>query len=290
MIKMIIVNGLLLGGTYALLAAGFGLVFGVARIMNMAHTAFYMITAFLIYVFASLAILPTLLSVVISIIIIGSLGMVCYRVLFDRVKEHDTPVMIIGVALALVFQEVLLLIFSGHHRGIKPFFSGSSTIAGVSITYQQLLAMGVSAAVLVCVWFLLTKTRLGLAIRCASQDMEVANIIGVNVARIAMITVGISAVLAGIAAAVVAPVFMIHPLMWMNLLIITLAAVVLGGLGSIKGAVIAAFVLGFAETIVIFLIPQGSFLRGAVSMAIMIAVLVVRPEGLFGVIFEEEVL
>jgi branched-chain amino acid transport system permease protein len=290
MLKMIIINGLLLGGTYALLAAGFALVFGVARIMNMAHTAFYMITAFLIYVFASLTILPTLLSIVISVIIIGILGMVCYRVLFDRVKEHHTPVMIIGVALALVSQEVLLLIFSGHHRGIKPFFPGFLTIAGVSITYQLLLALGVSVAMLVCVWFLLTKTRLGLAIRCASQDMEIANVVGVNVARIAMITVGVSAVLAGTAAAVLAPLFMIYPLMWMNLLIITLAAVVLGGLGSIKGAVIAAFMLGFAESAVVFLVPQGSFLRGAMSMAIMIAVLVVKPEGLFGVVFEEEVL
>lgn len=290
MIKMIIINGLLLGSLYAILAAGFALVFGVARIMNMAHTAFYMITAFLFYIAASLDILPSLPSAIISVFIIGILGMICYRLLFDRVKEHATPVMIIGVAIALFSQEVLLLIFSGQHRGIKPFFPGLLNIAGVNLTCQQVLAVGTSAAVLIFLWFLLTKTRLGLAIRCTSQDMEIANIIGVNVSRISMIAVGISTALAGIAAAVVAPIFMIHPHMWMNLLIITLAAVVLGGLGSIKGAVAAAFVLGFAETIVVFLVPQGSFLRGAVSMAIMIAVLVVRPEGLFGIVFEEEVL
>jgi len=91
-----------------------------------------------------------------------------------------------------------------------------------------------------------------------------------------------------VAGAVVAPLYMVQPYMWMHPLIMVLAAVVLGGLGSAKGSVIAALILGFAETLVIFLVPGGSFLRGAISLCVMVVVLMLRPEGLFGVVFEEE--
>jgi branched-chain amino acid transport system permease protein len=113
---------------------------------------------------------------------------------------------------------------------------------------------------------------------------------GLDVARICKITIGISTCLAGVASVMIAPIFMVHPLMWVSPLIITLAAVVLGGLGSIKGGAIGAFILGFAETTVVFIIPAASFLRGAISISVMILVLLFRPQGLFGIIFEEELL
>jgi branched-chain amino acid transport system permease protein len=289
MMEMIIINGLVLGGAYSMLTIGFALVFGVARILNMAHTVFYMITGFLMYVAATQK-LPSVPSAIIFIFVIGIFGMVCYRLLFDRVKEHQNVVTIIGIALVILFQEIFFMAFGGQYRGVKAFVTGTVEISGVIITYQQILVMGASGAMLVFVWLLLGKTRLGLSIRCASQDNEIANIVGVNVRRISMITVGVSAALAGIAGVAVAPIFMVSPAMWAEPLITTLAAVVLGGLGSIKGAIVATFILGFTETMVVFLIPGGSFLRGAASMAIMITVLIVRPQGLFGIIFEEETL
>jgi branched-chain amino acid transport system permease protein len=290
MLKMLIINGLVLGGMYAMLAIGFSLVFGVARILNMGHTAFYMVTAFLIYIGSRILKLPFLPSVGFSILIVGILGIGCYQLLFDRVKEHETAIIIISIAVAMLFQEILLLIFGGQYNGIPPFFSGFVRMWGINITYQHLLAIGATVVTLVGIWFLLTKTKLGIKIRCVSQDKEIANLMGINVGWICTLTMGISALLAGIASAIIAPIFMVHPLMWVNPLIITLAAVVLGGLGSIKGGAIAAFLLGFAETIVIFLFPQGSFLRGAISLSTMIAVLLVRPQGLFGIVFEEELL
>ncbi|MDY7036852.1 MAG: branched-chain amino acid ABC transporter permease, partial [Thermodesulfobacteriota bacterium] len=128
----------------------------------------------------------------------------------------------------------------------------------------------------------------GNAIRTVAEDREIANLMGINVTRIYLITMGISIALAGLGGAIVAPIYTVNPLMWMQPLIVVLASVVLGGLGSIKGSIIAAFVLGFAETAVVFLIPDGSFLRGAVSLTIMVVVLQLRPEGLYGVVFEEE--
>jgi len=284
----ILVNGLISGGIYALLAAGFSLVFGVAKIMNMAHTAFYMVCAFLVFMGGAKLGLPTALSAVLAIVITGIVAMACYRFFFDRVKQHMTAVMIISIALALLFQEIFLIAFGGYFQHVPPFVSGFTEIAGIRVSYQHLIAVGASLISLSAIWFILSKTRTGNAIRAVADDREIANVMGINVSRISMVTMGISVVLAGIAAVVVAPIFMVHPLMWTHPLIIILAAVVLGGLGSVKGAVIASLMLGFAETAVVSLVPDGAFLRGAVSLSVMVVVLMIRPEGLFGVAFEEE--
>ena len=111
---------------------------------------------------------------------------------------------------------------------------------------------------------------------------------GMNVSRVAMITMGISVTMAAIAGVLVAPLSVVEPYMWLHPLVMMLAIVVLGGLGSIKGSLVGAFILGFAETLVVFLIPLGAFLKGAFSLTIMLVVLLIRPEGLFGVVFEEE--
>jgi len=141
---------------------------------------------------------------------------------------------------------------------------------------------------LVATWLFLFKTRIGLAIRCTAQDREVANLMGINVNREIMVALGISVGMAAVAGAIVAPLSVIDPHMWLHPLIMMLAIVVLGGLGSIRGSFIASYILGFAEAIVVFVVPMGAFLKGSVALSIMILVLLIRPEGLFGVAFEEE--
>jgi len=288
MIANILINGLITGGVFAILALGFALVFGVAKILNLAHTAFYMIAAFFICTTSVMLGLPLLLSAVMAVLFTGFLGMGCYKLLLDRVKKHETAVMIISLAVGMLFQELLLLIFSGAYRRVPPFIPGFTELLGVRVSYQHLLAIVVSGLVLIGIWALLNRTRLGKAVRAVAEDYEIANVMGINVSWICTLTNGISAGLAGVAGAVVAPLYMVQPYMWMHPLIMVLAAVVLGGLGSAKGSVIAALILGFAETLVIFLVPGGSFLRGAISLCVMVAVLMLRPEGLFGVVFEEE--
>ncbi|RJR16772.1 MAG: branched-chain amino acid ABC transporter permease [Desulfobacteraceae bacterium] len=288
MLERILVNGLVTSGTYAVLAVGFSLIFGVAKIFNMAHTALYMITAFLIFVGTNQLGFPYALSAVVSVGATIGFGLICYALLFDRVKVHQTAVMIISLAVAMLGQEILLLTLSGHYRGIAPFVTGSIDILGVAVLYQHLFTVLGCLATLFGLWALLTKTNLGKAIRAVAQDSETANLMGINVSRVCLITMGISAGLAAVAAVVAAPLEPLHPGMWMLPLTMILAAVVLGGLGSIKGSVFGAIILGFAETIVVTAVPGGSFLRGAVSLAAMVLVLIARPEGLFGVVFEEE--
>jgi len=288
MIQNIIINGLINGSIYALLAIGFSLIFGVARIVNIAHTAFYMLAAYFIYVgFHYLGMSPYA-SMPLSVLAVGLLSVICYKIFIQPIREHEAAVLIATIALAMVIQEALLIAFGGHYLGVPPLVSGYATIAGVKVTYQHLLALSVAVLALFGVWVLLMKTKLGLALRSTAQDREVANLMGINEARVAMITMGISVMMAGIAGAVVVPLFVLDPHMWMHPLIMMLAIVVLGGLGSIKGSFVGAYIMAFAEVLVVFLIPMGAFLKGSVALSIMILVLLIRPEGLFGVAFEEE--
>jgi branched-chain amino acid transport system permease protein len=182
----------------------------------------------------------------------------------------------------------MLFAFGGNFLGIPSTLEGTVTVIGVKIAYQRLLILAVAALMLVATWALLYRTRLGLAIRATANDLEVANLMGMNVHRVAMATVAISVALAAIAGVVVAPVFVVDPFMWLSPLVTMLAIVVLGGLGSMKGSLIGALIIGYVEAITVFALPQGSFLKGAVALSIMVIVLLVRPEGLFGVAFEEE--
>jgi len=197
-------------------------------------------------------------------------------------------VLIATIALAMAFQEIMMLIFTGTYLSVPSLIKGYLSILGVKVFYQQLLTFCAALLVMAVLWVLLMRTRLGLAIRSTAQDREVANLMGINESRVAMITMGISVGLAAFTGAIVVPLTVLDPHMWMHPLIMMMAVVVLGGLGSLKGCFTGAYILGFAEALVVFLIPAGAFLKGSVALSIMILVLLIRPEGLFGVIFEEE--
>jgi branched-chain amino acid transport system permease protein len=288
LLQDIFVTGLVNGGVYALLAIGFSLIFGVARIVNIAHTAFYMLAAYCFYGLLVKAELGFAAAGIISVVSVTLFAVLCYRLVIEPVREHEAAVLIATIALALIFQELMLFSFGGHYLGIPSTLEGMVRILGVSIPYQRLLILLVAAVMLALVWFLLYHTRLGLAIRATANDLEVANLMGINVHRVAMATVAISVALAAVAGVVVAPVFVVDPFMWLAPLVTMLAIVVLGGLGSMKGSLIGALIIGYVEAITVFALPAGAYLKGAVALAIMVAVLLVRPEGLFGVAFEEE--
>ena len=284
----IIISGLISGSTLALLAIGFSLIFGVARIVNIAHTAFYMVAGYGIYYLSVRLGLNPIPGMLLAVAAVTLLGLLAYRFLIDPIREHEGAVLIATIALAMIFQEVTLLIFTGDYLSMVSLIKGFFTLGGVKIFYQQLLSFGVVLFMMVVLWFLLMKTKLGLAIRSTAEDREMANLMGMNESRLAMITMGISVALAGFTGAVIVPLTVLTPYMWMEPLIMMMAVVVLGGLGSIKGSVVAAYILGFTEALVVFLIPKGAFLKGSIALSIMILVLLIRPEGLFGIAFEEE--
>jgi branched-chain amino acid transport system permease protein len=288
MLSDILVYGLMNGAVYAMLAIGFSLIFGAARIINLAHTAFFMLAAYAVLFFGSNLALHPLISIPLSIIVVVVIGVFVYYVFMEPIREHETAVLIVTVAVALVLQETILIVFGGHYRGVSSIVSGYISPMGIRVSYQYLLTLGVVSLSLVVVWLVLMKTRLGTAIRASAQDREVANLMGMNVARIAAATMAISVGLAAVAGVMVAPLYTLEPHMWLNPLVLVLAIVILGGLGSVKGSFIGAMILAFIEVTVVFLMPGGAFLKVAIALAIMLAILIIRPEGLFGVYMEGE--
>jgi len=154
----------------------------------------------------------------------------------------------------------------------------------VKVTYTRLLAFSVSLVLFAALWMFISKSKMGRAMRAAAQDLEVAKLMGVNTGRLFMLTMALSSILAATAGILITASTsgIAMPFMWLRPLVLSFAIVILGGLGSIKGTFIGSFIIGFVDNIVVFLIPEGSYLGGAAAMAIMVAVLLVRPKGLFG--------
>ncbi|TDA31931.1 MAG: branched-chain amino acid ABC transporter permease [Hadesarchaea archaeon] len=288
MIQEILINGAATGGVFALLAVGFSLIFGVARIINLAHTAFCMLAAYSVYAFSTIYGLNFYLSVVLAILLTVFVGSCAYRLCFHPIREHELAVMVVSVALGIIIQQLMVLIFGGTFRSIPSFAAGYLELLGVRILKGHLLVLGIALFSLFLVWLMLTKTKLGIAIRATAQDREMASLVGINVGWMCMITMAMAVALAALAGTMVGPLITLSPWMWLQLLVVVLAVVILGGLGSLKGSLLAAFLLGYTETAVVHFVPMGSFLRGVASLIVMLIVLLVRPEGLFGISFEEE--
>ena len=278
----------MVGAVYAALAVGFSMIFGVARIVNLAHTAFFMLAAYAMYTGLNILGLNIILAIVVSIVAVIAIGLLVYKLLLERIKAHEGAVILVTVAIAMAFQELMLFVYGSTYHSVAPFVTGTVDIWGVTIPFQELFILGITTVCLLAIAIYLYGSYSGLAIRVTSQDREAANLMGIDVDKSSMISVGIAVALAAIAGVVVAPTYVIEPGMWASPLIMMFAAVILGGLGSMKGSFIGAFILGYVEVIVVFLLPSGSYIKGAIALLIMVAILLMRPEGLFGVAFEEE--
>src|ERR1700694_322336 len=159
MLQDILVTGLVNGGVYALLAIGFSLIFGVARIVNIAHTAFYMLAAYCFYTLLVKVGLGFALSALIAVGGVTLASVLCYRLVTEPVREHESAVLIATIALGLVFQESMLLAYGGHFLGVPSTIEGTERVLGVSISYQRLLILAVAALMLAAIWLFLYRTR-----------------------------------------------------------------------------------------------------------------------------------
>ena len=298
MIIDILIKTLTGGAVYALLASGMTLLFGVAHIINLAHTAFFLLASYGVFYFTSTRIssvgfegpgwgaIPSVLATVTAV---TAIGLLVYRFLINRIRQHPQAVLLMTIALAMVFQELMNMSFEGHSRRLRdPFIAGSVDILGQPVLYERLLTVGVVAVVVIGLWLILSRTKLGIAIRATANDAEIANLMGISVSRTLLITMGIGTALAALAGALIASLKVFHPYAWMSPLTMVLAVVVLGGLGSIRGSLIGAFIIALVENLVKSLLPGYGNLAGAFVMLVMIVVLAIRPGGFFGTIFEEE--
>lgn len=284
----VLISSIVLGTVYAVLALGFSLIWGAARIVNMAYTSFYMLAAYLFYVFYSLVHLNIFGAAALAVLAASLIGILTYKFLLEPIRSHELVVVLVSISMAFFFEEAVLSIFGATFHRVPPFISGYQELFGVRVLNQHFLALAVSIVLIVGLWLFLARSRTGIAIRATSQDREIVNIMGISEKRICLLAMSIGIGFVCVSSVIVSPIYVVEPLMWMHPIIMTLAIVVLGGLGSLKGSFIAAYLLAFSEVAVVNWIPGGAFVKSAIALLVMVIVLSKKPEGMFGTFFEEE--
>lgn len=276
----ILIVGAVSSAIYAMLAVGFTLIFGVARILNLAHGSFYALGAYGAYFFTTQMKLPLLPSALLAIAVVAVFGIVVERVLIRPMRKSQLAVLMITLAVALVVEQALFLTFGSEYRNVPAFVDKMYTIGGVSVGGARLLALGVGTVVIAALWLFIQHTRLGSAILAISQDPQAAQYMGIPSDRIFSIVMGLSAALAAAAGVLAGPFLTVQPTMWLLPIVKAFAIVVVGGLGSIPGSILAALMLGYAETIVGYMISTSW--TEIVSVLATLLMLVFRPAGIFG--------
>ena len=280
----VVILGLLLGGVYALMASGLQLMFGVMRVVNLAHGAFIVLGAYsAYYLYESLGIDP-LISMILALPVFFLLGVVLYRVFFPRIEgshRFGEMTVLLTFGLAFLVEGLMSFFFTGIFRTADTGYSTDAIFIGdIFIPTGQLFSVIASAILLVGLWAFLKFTRLGYGVRATMQNRDAAQLVGVNVRGVSTISFGIGMALAGAAGTLVSFMFSFFPSRHWQWLAIMLALIVVGGMGSIKGAVISALTLAVLSSLVTDQIsPEWAPLS---FYGVLFLMLMIRPHGLFG--------
>jgi branched-chain amino acid transport system permease protein len=280
----VLILGLLLGGVYALMASGLTLLFGVMGVVNLAHAAFIVVGAFFSFFLWQLLGVDPLISMVLALPVFFLFGVVLYRLLFPRIEgspRFTEMTVLMTFGLAFMAEGLMSYFFTGIFRSASPSYARESIdIGAFYLPTGQFLASLASAALLIGLWAFLKYTRTGYGVRATMQNRDAAQIVGVDVRRVSMISFGIGMAVAGAAGALVSFIFPFFPSRHWQWIAILLSLVVLGGMGSLKGAVIGALGLAVISAFVSFLV--GPVWAPITFFGALFIVLLVRPQGLFG--------
>jgi branched-chain amino acid transport system permease protein len=280
MTEQIIVNGLLSGFIYVIMALGFTLIFGIMRIVNFAHGEFYMIGAVVVlFLLGSLG-WPFFLAVAAGGIFSAILGVILERVLLRPLVSEEMPGMIMTLAIGIILQSAALILFGPAEQTVARPFSGTWAIGNAVVPWDRTI-VAISALVILGLFYIFLKfTRLGLAMQAVAQDRETASLMGVESGVIYAAAFGIGCLLAGLAGGLMAPVYSIGPYMGELPMLKAFVVVILGGLGSVPGAVLGGLLIGLSESVMSTLLNSTSALIA--SFTIVLLVVVMRPTGLMG--------
>ena len=276
-----LLNGLLLGATYSLLGIGLTLVFGLMNVVNFAHGEFYTLGAYAAFAALALASVHFFLAIPLAIVAGALAGAVCERVLLRplRAQSIDT-VMLVMIGLWIAMQNAELLGWGGVAKSVAtPFPTQPVVLGAVSVAPLRIFVFVVSGLLILGAHLLLSRTKLGRAMRATFQDRETAALMGVSIERIHIVTFAFGAGLAAAAGALLGPVFLLYPSMGDLASLKAFSVVILGGLGNFGGAALGGLVLGIAEELGAGYISSGY--RDAVGFLMIVAVLLLRPSGLF---------
>jgi branched-chain amino acid transport system permease protein len=278
--SQILVNGLAISAVYILVALGFTLIFGIMHVVNFAHGEFYMLGAYAVYFFAQKLQVEYLPSVLLAGLVTGVCGVLAERLLMRRLVGREINGMIVALGLSICMQAGALIIMGPDEMTVSRPVSGSLMVGSVFIPYDRLLVSAVVAALLAVFYGFMMFTPLGLSMRAVAQDQWMAKLYGIRPARIYGAAFGIATCLAGLAGALIAPIYTVNPTMGAGPMMKAFVIVVLGGLGSIPGAVVGGLLLGFLESF--FSTVLNSTYAAIIVFAAVIVGLSARPNGIFG--------
>jgi branched-chain amino acid transport system permease protein len=276
----VLILGAINSAIYAMLALGFTLIFGVGRVVNLAHGSFYAMGVYIAYTLVVVLGLPLLLGTTAAVLAVAGIGLVMDLVLIRPLRHSVLAVLIITVVFALFAEQVIFAFYGYTSRNIPSFTTNTLTLLGVTVAGQRAIAFAAGVIALSLVWLLVYRTRFGSAILAVAQDREAATYLGIDVEHVSRTVMVLSAALAAMAGVLVAPVLVVSPQMWVLPLIKSFAVVILGGLGSIPGSLLASVLLGYSETAVSRFVS--STLTELVPLVLILVTLLVRPSGLLG--------
>jgi len=277
----VLVQGALTSAVIALVALGFSLVYGVGGIVNLAHGSFFMIGAYSAYAMTQTG-APLLLAAVVGVLAATLAGVLLERLVIAPIRHQEVAVLIATLAVAILVQSGVQFFYGGLERQLPGFVNGSVSVFGVTLQQTRVLAGLIALVTIVTVLLVLTRSPAGRMVRAVAQDEEASRLIGVRPERVTLYVLAIGAGLAGLAGVLTAPYGVLTPTMWLLPLTQAFAIVILGGLGSIPGTVLASVVVGFLDRFVAFNVKDGDIKVGLVTVAVILATLVLRPQGFLG--------
>jgi branched-chain amino acid transport system permease protein len=276
-----IINGIMLGSIYALVALGLTLIYGILEIPNFAHGALYMVGAYFSFLVITSLGVSYWLALVISMVFLFFLGMFVERVVYRPL--YAQPVInsfIAAVGLILVIENGALAIWGPAFRRFPKASSTVFHVLSVTITSQRIIVIVTAVFLILALNLFIKRTRLGAAIEATSQNREGAQLMGINTSRVGGITFGLGTALAAVAATLVAPILLIYPTMGAPVIAMAFVIIILGGMGSFFGAVVGGYLIGLAETL--FSAYVTSNFVDSLIFGILVLILAVKPTGLFG--------
>lgn len=277
-------EGLVNSAVLALTALGLSLVFGVMRVVNVAHGEFYMLGAVIAWWVASLVTghpaLGFLAALVVSPLIVGAIALISERLVLRRLNYNPESTIVATIGLLYIFQQAALTFYGPEARPVEAPFSYRILLPWFGYSGYKLSVVVASALLLAATWFVLTRTKVGLVMRATQYDRETAQAFGIPVDRVYAGVFALGAMLAAVAAVLIVPISQAHYLMGRDPLLLSFIVVIIGGLGSLRGTVIAALVVGLSDGIIsVFYTPT---LAKIIATLLVAMVLVFRPQGLFG--------
>jgi branched-chain amino acid transport system permease protein len=281
----IVIGGLIMGGIYALIAVGLSLQYGVGRVLNVSHGEFIMVGAFATWTLYTILGISPLVSLVICGPGMFIIGFFIHRTLFQYLRDKSESIgafadssLLASFGLLFIIQNMALITWKADIRGYS-YLESSVSIFGAMFAANRLVALLFAVVISLAFYYFLTRTRLGKAIRAASEDPETAQVMGVNIHRVLAICFGLGALMAGLAGVLISMMYEMLPTMGLEYTIIAIIVVVLGGLGSITGSLIGGFILGLIGSIVTYFDAGLSLIAYYV---IFILLLLIKPTGIFG--------